>query len=130
MRYVEVPSPDDLAFVMSKADVIGDGIIHKPELLQAISIWYSIDDEEKVRHHHHHHHHHHSHHHHSHDHEIDKEKQFHKDSMKFSKESMRTMKTFHSDWEGGAVRPPCFIFLSPKMCIPASTVSKWLFAQD
>lgn len=125
-----MPSPDDLAFVMSKADVIGDGIIHKPELLQAISIWYSIDDEEKVRHHHHshhHHHHHHSHHHHSHDHEIDKEKQFHKDSMKFSKESMRTMKTFHSDWEGGAVRPPCFIFLSPKMCIPASTVSKWLF---
>ena len=48
------PSRDDLDFVMSKADVIGDGLIHKPELVQAISIWYSIDDEGKLSDQHHH----------------------------------------------------------------------------
>jgi Ca2+-binding EF-hand superfamily protein len=48
------PSADDLDFVMSKADVIGDGLIHKPEMVQAISIWYSIEDEDKVSYQHHH----------------------------------------------------------------------------
>lgn len=45
------PCIDDVDFVMNKADVIGDGMIHKPELVQAISIWYSIDSEEKIKHH-------------------------------------------------------------------------------
>jgi hypothetical protein len=33
------PSPADVAFVLSKADIIGDGLIHKPELVQVLKVW-------------------------------------------------------------------------------------------
>lgn len=85
------PSVDDVDFVMSKADVIGDGLIHKPELVQAISIWYSIDSETKIKHH-------------LHASKEGDEHQFHKDAQKFSKKSFKLLQKFDDDFQGGARR--------------------------
>eukprot|EP00293_Proteomonas_sulcata_P012542 CAMPEP_0184304128 /NCGR_PEP_ID=MMETSP1049-20130417/13731_1 /TAXON_ID=77928 /ORGANISM="Proteomonas sulcata, Strain CCMP704" /LENGTH=208 /DNA_ID=CAMNT_0026615871 /DNA_START=59 /DNA_END=685 /DNA_ORIENTATION=+ len=34
------PLPEELDWVLQNADVIGDGVINKPELAKAISVWY------------------------------------------------------------------------------------------
>ena len=36
------PQEDDLDYVMSHADCLKDGVLHRPELVQAISLWYSL----------------------------------------------------------------------------------------
>lgn len=38
----EAPLEADLDYVMQQADRINDGVLHRPELVQAISLWYSI----------------------------------------------------------------------------------------